>query len=360
MFVKLTLFLYNLITGTGTSSLSRGKGEIGNVKKSSVEATLTLQSWNKMKVNILCYNIHSCVGSDGIYSVERVAEAIASSSSVVDNSPIDVVCLQEVENNHEMQKTRVWSEQHDQNQPEVLGEHLSMNVSFCPAIKSFASSSWEEHHGKGKGDYGIAILTKHKILLEKRIAFPRYKHKTLRNAMACLLQLPNEIGRLWIVNTHLGCHFIGEEQYQQSLKLTEFILSLPLDDDELEMGNNYHEKNMNHILGVIVCGDFNSPFFFSASTVLQKEAGMIDTWNECGNGGYGCTFPAAGFPGFSSYVTSFPPPVMKLDYIFYKTTSSINHDDQHKLKCTGTSVIDDQKYAIASDHLPILAQFSIT
>ena len=306
-----------------------------------------------MKVNILCYNIHSCVGSDGIYSVERVAEAIAASSSVVDNNPIDIVCLQEVENNHGMQKTRVWSEPHDQNQPEVLGEHLSMNFSFFPAIKSFASSSWEEHHGQGQGDYGIAILTKHEILLEKRIAFPRYKHKTLRNAMACLIQLPNELGRLWIVNTHLGCHFIGDEQYQQSLKLAEFIQSLPLDDEE-EIGNN-------PILGVIVCGDFNSPFFFSASTVLQKEAGMIDTWKECGNGGYGCTFPAAGIPGYSSYVTSFPPPVMKLDYIFYRVTSSIDHyDDQLKLQCTNTSVIDDQKYAIASDHLPLLAQFSIT
>lgn len=47
---------------------------------------------------VVSYNVHSCVGSDGQYSVERVAEALMGA---------DIVCLQEVEANHVVQQTRL-------------------------------------------------------------------------------------------------------------------------------------------------------------------------------------------------------------------------------------------------------------
>jgi endonuclease/exonuclease/phosphatase family metal-dependent hydrolase len=42
----------------------------------------------------MTYNVHSCVGEDGVYDVERVA-------SVVRSTGASIVCLQEIECNTE-------------------------------------------------------------------------------------------------------------------------------------------------------------------------------------------------------------------------------------------------------------------
>lgn len=314
-----------------------------------------------MELSVISYNVHSCVGSDNVGSVERVSKSLVR--GMMDKKNVCAIGLQEVEANDEWQQTRVWSESHSDDQPQKMAEYLAeatgepWQASFEPAIRSVASSWWSEKHGTGNGQFGIAILTKYPVLQRKQVTFAKYKLKTLRNAMACLLQLPDSNGTLWIVNTHLGCHFTGDEQYQQSLQLASFLQSLCDQPD-----------TPADLLGIILCGDFNAPSFFQAPSVITQKAAFIDTWqqqkqNSSSNKQRGATFPSTGLPGLSSYLSCFPPPMMKLDYIFYKPTSSHDqHQQQHQrsITCTHTSVINrEYQQAVASDHLPLLAVFTV-
>ena len=43
-----------------------------------------------MDLKVSSYNVHSCVGNDGIYSVNRIAKVIRDGGA-------DIVCLQEAE-----------------------------------------------------------------------------------------------------------------------------------------------------------------------------------------------------------------------------------------------------------------------
>ena len=68
-----------------------------------------------MDVKISSYNVHSCVGNDGIYSVDRIA-------SVVRDGNADIVCLQEIEVLNDIAiQTRVWSVRH--NEPNIMYFH---------------------------------------------------------------------------------------------------------------------------------------------------------------------------------------------------------------------------------------------
>lgn len=102
---------------------------------------------------------------------------------------------------------------------------------FVPAIRSRAENNWKERHQDvsdddvsgsidapeiteekkplqdDMGKFGIAILSKFPIIQTKTSGKNRKQ-----NAMACLIALPDERKQIWVINTHLGCHFIGKEQ----------------------------------------------------------------------------------------------------------------------------------------------------
>jgi len=299
-------------------------------------------------VTVISYNSHSCVGSDGKYSVDRISNLLRSQNP-------DIVCLQEIEVNKAQQQTRIWSTAHDHDQPESIAESLGMShIRFAPAIASVVVEvdrgpllaylippSRETHGGCDDGKFGICILSRFPILDERHIEYSLYGKKTQRNALACLVQIPNGTS-VWIVNTHLGCHS-GGEQYQQSLELSHFVESLV-----------NTQNQFCHLAGVILCGDFNSlPHFRSIKTI--KSIGMLDAWK--GNGlGLGCTFPAAGLPGLPACIV---PPFFRLDYLF---TKSCNRGD---IQVRSISVVkgdgsDGQVEVGASDHLALAATFCIT
>ena len=161
--------------------------------------------------------------------------------------------------------------------------------------------------------------------------------------MAVLISLPNNT-LIWIVNTHLGCHFIGKEQHAQSKELVSFISSL-------ERRNN----NSKDIVGVILCGDLNSPPIFRSIKTIQ-HAGLHDSWSL--KRGQRVSVSGGTFPSdakvFGMTVSCFRK-LIRLDYIFVH-----EHCLPQIIVCTCVYVQDDSyECSLASDHLPVCAVFVI-
>mmetsp|Transcript_47070 Transcript_47070/g.81018 ORF Transcript_47070/g.81018 Transcript_47070/m.81018 type:complete len:327 (+) Transcript_47070:133-1113(+) len=294
-------------------------------------------------LRITSYNVHSCVGSDGHYDVQRVGQTISATKP-------DLVALQEIEVNHVRQQTRLWSTVHFDNQPKLLSEAVGLqHCVFAPAIRSVAVgnlSNGKESHNESDchGSFGIAILSRFPILDTKTLNFTQYKRKTLRNALAVLVE--TEGVKVWFVCTHLGCHF-GGEQYEQVKELLPFLHTLAQD---------------LNASGVILAGDTNSPPFFKAIRHLKRQ-GMIDTWDQAGGRSCSTTFPALGWPCCYSWTCC--PPLLKLDYIMFRPSTRAM---QPCLECIATWVVQDGDSEdnglhnvdlMASDHRPLCATFHV-
>jgi len=311
-----------------------------------------------MDVKVATYNIHSCIGTDNLYSTDRIA-------AVIKGDQPDVVCLQEVEVNHSPTKTRVWSQRHEDDQPALIAAKVGLKYHvFVPAIRSKAESKWKESHqhvsgldASGSisvsisvtdsdakinlserqplntnidsaiyGKFGIAVLSKFPILQIKSHYYKRYEKKTQRNAIACLIELPNR-KQVWVVNTHLGCHFIGREQAQQASELALFV----------------HSLSGAGICAVIICGDFNSPPWFSCIRGLKRE-GLRDVWQTTRK--FGGTFPSHEQAIGMVLIGKCFRKLLRLDYIFLSGF----------VGCKIAYVYDDCSVAsLASDHLPVCA-----
>jgi hypothetical protein len=123
-------------------------------------------------LKVATYNVHSCVGSDWKYSPARVASTLAALGS-------DLIALQEIEANDEFQQTRLWSEAHHDDQPELLRSLSGMkHVRFAKCINCIATgtlSNGKEKHNKPecKGRFGVAILSNLDILDERTLVFKK-------------------------------------------------------------------------------------------------------------------------------------------------------------------------------------------
>ena len=263
-------------------------------------------------------------------------------------------------------QTRIWSARHSDDQPAKIASITGYEYHvFAPAIRSKAFSRLKEEHdhvsdtdisgvwkdgctecdgdgssydGRCDGRFGIAILSKHPIVQINTHQYQRYKRKTIRNAMACLISLPNNT-QVWIVNTHLGCHFIGKEQNQQAKELVVFINSL---------------DQSPTIAGVIVCGDTNSPPLFASIRTL-KQSGLVDVWPSCTTGRIQRMIGGGSFPSYAG-IMSIPLPcfrkLLRLDYIF------VREANERRIFVKYIYVQDDGlDCSLASDHLPLCMVF---
>ncbi len=305
-----------------------------------------------MDIKVTTYNIHSCIGTDTLYSVDRI-------SSVIQRDQPDIVCLQEVEVNDVPTKTRIWSKYHGDDQAAQIAATVGLKYHiFVPAIRSKADSNskWKERHLNVSGSdisgtitatdssasnkmmemqflnsnidstmygkFGIAILSKFPILQIRTHYYKRYKKKTLRNAMACLIELPNK-KQVWVANTHLGCHFVGREQAHQAKELAIFLRGL-------------------RSCAVIACGDFNSPPWFSCITDLTRH-GLLDVWQYTRK--FGGTFPSHE-QVICPFIGKCVRKLLRLDYILLRGG----------VICKIAYVFEDCSVAsLASDHLPVCA-----
>jgi endonuclease/exonuclease/phosphatase family metal-dependent hydrolase len=148
-----------------------------------------------MKLRLMTYNVHRCVGVDKQLDVERVAAVIA------DARP-DIVALQELDVGRA--RTRGVDQAHR------LAELLGMRSRFHPAMHV------EEEQ------YGDAILTalpERLVRAEALPGYPRIRGLEPRGAVWVAVDLGGGI-ELQVINTHLGL-VPGEQQVQAAALLGE-------------------------------------------------------------------------------------------------------------------------------------------
>lgn len=145
-----------------------------------------------MKLRLMTYNVHRCVGVDRKLDVERVAEVIAACRA-------DVVALQELD----VGRART----NGVDQAQRLADLLRMRSHFHPAMKV------ESEH------YGDAILTHLPERLVKAgglPGMPRIKGLEPRGAVWIAVDIGGGV-ELQVINTHLG--LVPKEQQRQAAAL---------------------------------------------------------------------------------------------------------------------------------------------
>lgn len=137
-----------------------------------------------------------------------------------------------------------------------------------PGYKCVFRSKTTRFHG----EYGTALLSRLPI---KQTAFYDFKswdthHKSNllfgkleQVAVAALVQLESWHSPLWFISVHLGCDASGAEQKAEVMEM-----------------NNWIDQNLlgQHNASVIVCGDFNSPGFYSAIKIMDSRYGFRNAW----------------------------------------------------------------------------------
>jgi endonuclease/exonuclease/phosphatase family metal-dependent hydrolase len=163
---------------------------------------------------ILTYNVHRCLGPDGVLSPERIAEVIASADP-------DIVALQELD--IKRPRTR------GVDQATVIANALGMTLHFHAAVRVMEEM------------YGDAILTSHPCRLVKTGHLPGKSlipKRDPRGALWSAVKLGGE--EVQIVNTHLGVTQHERERQVDALLGPDWLSHTDCRDP------------------VILAGDFNS------------------------------------------------------------------------------------------------------
>lgn len=212
-----------------------------------------------MKLRLMTYNVHRCVGTDRKLDVERVAEVIAAEKP-------DVVALQELD----VRRARTKGV----DQAHRLAELLKMSSHFHPAM------TVEEEL------YGDAILTALPEKLVKADGLPLYNRIPGLEPRGAIW-ITVEVGGVpvQIINTHLG--LVPQEQKRQAAAL---------------LGEQWMAHDDFKAPGILL-GDFNATPY--SATYRLLKAAMRDaqtqspTWRQT---------PTATFP------SNFP--FMRIDHVF--------------------------------------------
>lgn len=165
----------------------------------------------------MTYNVHSCLGADGVYSPERIADVIRA------HDP-DVVALQELD------VSRLRSGGVDQ--PVLLAKLLDMQQLFSATII----------HDDER--YGIALLSRGPIGVYREAPLPTaHRRKPLERRGALWATIEASGAKIHVINTHLGL-----DRRERQLQVAALMGSEWLDD-------------RRDRTPLILCGDFNFPAF---------------------------------------------------------------------------------------------------
>lgn len=207
------------------------------------------------KLRVLTYNVHSCVGTDGKLSIERVARVIAAADP-------DVVALQELDCGRRLSCG---------DQAEKIAREVKMRLHFHPVFQ------------KAAGTFGNAILSRFPMKKKGAWALPAHSQGVLFEPRGVLGVEVEAGGRsVHVFNTHLSLW--SRERRRQA----EFILGL-----EALASFGAEEP-------VILCGDFN---FSPRSGTYRFVADRLEDTHRALN-------PRQALTWFS------PFPLRRLDYIF--------------------------------------------
>ncbi len=182
---------------------------------------------------IMTYNIHSGIGRDKRYQLDRIIRIIAEEDP-------DIVALQEVDKN--------LPRSNFDDQSKIIAEALDMHYHHC--VNRYI----------GKGEYGITTLSRVPLKNPKRHELTFRRRLEPRGGLRTDLALNGS--SLHIFNVHLGLR-TRERQHQRRRLLSESILL----DKSLEDP-------------VIVLGDFNDRPIPVVHEKLRSH--FIDTFNLMG------------------------------------------------------------------------------
>jgi endonuclease/exonuclease/phosphatase family metal-dependent hydrolase len=252
------------------------------------------------KIRVMTYNVHSCRGLDGQVLPKRIAE-------VIEHFNPDLVALQELDVNRRGS--------HRADQPLLIAQHLRMQCHFQPAI------AFKGEH------YGIAVLSRYPFEIKKAINLPSHPVKIFgeRKHIPLLKYFFEPRHAIWtsvtvggrevyFVNTHLSLR--GEERLHQVKCL--------LGEEWLNMEA--------HQVPTICCGDFNEGprargYQWLKRLLREVKADLSPKESK--------TF-------FSLW------PCLEMDHIFYNGRLRVELVNVPKTGLT----------KMASDHLPVIADFS--
>lgn len=247
----------------------------------------------------MTYNVHSCRGLDGRVLPGRIAR-------VIEEFNPDLVALQELDVN------RRWSKRLDQ--PLLIARHLRMQSHFQPAIAM-------------KGEhYGIAILSRYPFEIKKSVDLPSYQKSVPGKKLPFLKYFFESRHAIWtsviiggreiyFVNTHLSLR--ARERLEQVKSL---------------LGQEWLNID-SHKIPTIFCGDFNegerSPGFKLLKTSFREVKSSM-SYKSSRKTFHSCL------------------PLFEVDHIFFNGN----------LRVESVSVPNTPLTKIASDHLPVIADFS--
>jgi len=196
---------------------------------------------NPKKMRVMSYNVHSCVGMDGVLSVGRIARVIAQSDP-------DVVALQELDGGRRIKGG---------DQAAAIARELEMQFHFHGVC------------GSEKQCFGNAILSRHPMKFISAEQLPTLKRSILFEPRGALWVEVDFYGKkIHILNTHLSI-WTAELQLQIQKLLGPALLEHPDLTKE-----------------VILCGDFNttpgSKFYRQLTSSLKeplaKKGVSQNTW----------------------------------------------------------------------------------
>ena len=266
-----------------------------------------------MHVRALTYNIHWGVGTDGVYSLSRIAQVIRSCHA-------DIVAMQEV---HEH------TSKHPESQTQELARLCSMPYfRFEPTVVGHPHGLTNDQIGF----YGNAVLSRWPLQEMASTMFdaPGYsRSQEPRGAMACVVKAPVPFV---VANTHLGCDITGYEQSAAVPQLLHFL-----------------HTSYSHHSNIVLCGDFNACAQRECVQNVRSQ-GWTDAWLDAA-AKKGCTYlEGCTMPTYL--------PLTRIDYIFVKGSWQV----QDAVTTPPPSVTDAvdavppaPSVTVASDHFPVLA-----
>jgi len=228
--------------------------------------------------------------------IDSVIDISRISEMILDNE-IDIAALQEVDKG--VKRTNKIDI------PELLAEQTGINYSFHKNI------NYQE------GEYGNCILSRFPIISDTNFHYSMLREGEQRGLLQTIINFDGI--QITIMNTHLDYR---EDDSERNLNVKQIF----------EKVENYPD------VPIIIVGDFNDGP--KSRTHLQMKKKFIDVWEYLSDES-GFTYPTEN-------------PSKRIDYIYL-----MNLEDQSKkVRIIPTRIFTLK--SIASDHLPVIAEFEIS
>ena len=170
---------------------------------------------NVAPVRVATYNVHGCVGRDGIFAPERIARVIAEIDA-------DVVALQEMASGTDADPHAA---------RELLGGEFGGQAVWAPTLD------------RGAWDFGNMLLSRWPVVSSALIDLALVRREP-RNAISARLSAP--FGTFHVVATHLGLK--ADERNEQAVRLRQTVSESPVGEPVVMMGDLNAWHPFSHLL----------------------------------------------------------------------------------------------------------------